>query len=49
MEIEVLLELIELIMTQKGKVGDFVETISKRSFLVYRPKRSFRSYTNETN
>jgi len=34
MEIEVLLDLIELIMTQKGEVGDFAETIIKRNFVI---------------
>jgi ankyrin repeat protein len=33
MEIEVLLELIELIMTQKDEVGDFVENIAKKKFV----------------
>jgi ankyrin repeat protein len=34
MEIEVLLELIELILTQRGEVEDFVETIVKKKFVV---------------
>jgi ankyrin repeat protein len=34
MEIEVLLELIELILAQKGDVGDFVEAIIKKIFIL---------------
>jgi len=34
MEIEDLLDLIELILTQKDEVGDFVETIAKKNFVI---------------